>query len=77
MVSKAFKLAGVAKNTSDAGILIGDGAPGILTTYNTIDSLPLIGNTQGDMAFVDSSNRLYFYRTEGWYSIELSDSALS
>lgn len=76
MVSKAFKLAGVAKNTTVQGLLTSDGAAGIVTTYNTIDSLPMSGNTQGDVAFIDSSNKLYFYRTEGWYRIEL-DSALS
>lgn len=75
MVSKAFKLAGVAKNTTDAGLLTSNAAAGVVTTYNTVASLPMSGNTQGDMAFIDSSNKLYFYRTEGWYRIEL-DSAL-
>jgi hypothetical protein len=72
MVSKAFKLASAAKNTTAAGDL----TSGVVSTYTTINDLPLSGNTQGDIAFVDSSNKLYFYRTEGWYRIELSDSAL-
>ena len=72
MVSKAFKLASLTTNVNVAGTL----TAGVVGTYTTINDLPASGNTQGDMAFVDSSNKLYFYRTEGWYRIEL-DSALS
>lgn len=76
MVSKAFKLAGVAKNTTVQGLLTSDGAAGIVTTYNTHDSLPMSGNTVGDIAFVDSSNYLYFYKSTGWFRIVTADSAL-
>lgn len=72
MVSKAFKLAGIARSTSTDGILGGDAAPSLLTTYDTLDSLPLSGNQAGDMAFIDSDNRLYLYTGDGWYSIQLT-----
>lgn len=75
MVSKAFKLAGIAKSTSTDGILGGDAAPSLLTTYATFESLPLSGNEAGDMAFVDSSDKLYIYTGdyagEGWYPLNL------
>lgn len=77
MVSKAFKLAGVAKNTTVGGLLVADAAGGVVTTYNTHDSLPLSGNSVGDVAFVDSSNYLYFYKSTGWFRIVIADSALS
>ena len=72
MVSKAFKLAGIAKSTSTDGILGGDAAPSLLTTYATVDLLPLSGNQAGDMAFIDSDNRLFLYTGDGWYSMQLT-----
>jgi len=68
MVSKAFKLAGIAKNTSIDGILGQNAAPSLLTTYATFESLPLSGNQEGDMVYVTNSNSLYVYTDNGWYS---------
>jgi hypothetical protein len=68
MVSKAFKLAAIAKNTSIDGILGQNAAPSLLTTYATFESLPLSGNQEGDMVFVANSNSLYVYTDNGWYS---------
>lgn len=71
MVSKAFKLATIAKSTSTDGIIEGDAAPKILATYTSINLLPLSGNQSGDMAYIDSSNKLYIYTGDGWYSLTL------
>lgn len=71
MVSKAFKLAAITKSISADGILEGSAAPNLLTTYASIDLLPLSGNQAGDMAFIDSSNKLYMYTGDGWYSLAL------
>jgi hypothetical protein len=71
MVSKAFKLAGITKSISSDGIIVEDAAPNLLTTYTSINLLPLSGNQAGDMAFIDSSNKLYIYTGDGWYSLAL------
>jgi hypothetical protein len=71
MVSKAFKLAGVAKSTSTDGIIEGDATPTLIKVYPTIDSLPLSGNTVGNVSYVDSDNKLYLFTGEGWYNIAL------
>ena len=44
------------------------GAAGV-TTYTSIGDLPSSGLTSGDMAFVDSSDRLYIWTGAGWYNI--------
>ncbi len=46
---------------------------GVLTTvaYATASDLPLIGNSSGDIAFVDGLNRLFIWNGSGWYNIAL------
>ena len=39
--------------------------------YATIDDLPLSGVTEGSMALVDSTDKLYIFRDTGWYSIAI------
>ena len=48
--------------------LVGGGA---VTTYSSIDALPLSGNDAGDQAFVSENNRLYIWTGDGWYNIAL------
>jgi hypothetical protein len=40
-------------------------------TYDTISQLPLVGNTQGSLAFVSATNRLYIWNGSGWFNIAL------
>src|SRR6056300_1494890 len=42
-----------------------------VTTYATIDDLPLSNQTSGAQAFVSSTNRLYIWNGNGWYNIAL------
>lgn len=39
--------------------------------YATIDDLPLSGVTEGSMALVDSTDKLYIFSDSGWYSIAI------
>ena len=39
--------------------------------YATIDDLPLSGVTEGSMALVDSTDKLYIFSHTGWYSIAI------
>ena len=39
--------------------------------YATIDDLPLSGVTEGSMALVDSTDKLYIFSDTGWYSIAI------
>ena len=59
---------GKTESTNTDGSAIGSGSG--VTTYASINNLPLL-NTAGDMAFVDSSDRLYISNGEGWYTIGL------
>ncbi len=42
-----------------------------LQVYDTLDSLPMTGLTEGDEAFVLSNNRLYISNGSGWYNTTL------
>jgi VCBS repeat-containing protein len=42
-----------------------------VSIYDTIDNLPLTGNTAGDQAYVTAVNRFYIFNGTGWYSISL------
>ena len=42
-----------------------------VTVYATIDDLPLTGVTEGSMALVDSTDKLYIFSDTGWYSISI------
>ena len=44
---------------------------GGVTTYATIDDLPLSGQSNGAQAFVTGTNRLYIWSDSGWYNIAL------
>ena len=68
MASRNLRLAALASNVDISGAYTQ--AAGI-TVYNTAGELPLSGNEAGDMAFVDSSDKLYLYSGEGWYNIAL------
>lgn len=37
--------------------------------YNTVDDIPLTGNSIGDMAWADAANRLYIWSGNGWRSV--------
>lgn len=40
-------------------------------TYDSADLLPLVSNTSGDLAYVNSTNRLYLWNGSGWYAIAI------
>ena len=47
------------------------GGGGGVTTYATAAELPLTGNSDGDMAFVQETDRLYLSNDNGWFNIAL------
>ena len=57
-------------NSTDSEWQPADAASGV-TVYATIDDLPLTGVTEGSMALVDSTDKLYIYSDTGWYSISI------
>ena len=44
-------------------------------SYETAAELPLVGNTAGQMAFVQETNRLYLWSGTGWYNVATVTSA--
>ena len=62
---------------ADAAALESDPATGQITAvlpagvklYNNPSELPLVGNDTGQIAFVDSNNRMYIWTGSGWISI--------
>lgn len=40
-------------------------------SYSSVDDLPAAGNSQGDQAFIEGTNRLYIWNGQGWYNIAL------
>ena len=60
-------------STNGSGVLSwAAGASGAgVTVYADIDALPLSGITEGSMALVDSTDRLYIWSDTGWYNIAL------
>jgi len=56
-----------AANASNVALGTGSGG-GSTTVYDSIGVLPLSGVTEGSMAFVNSSNRMYVNNGVGWYS---------
>ena len=54
----------------------GDMSAGV-TVYATIDDLPLSGVAEGEMALVDSTDRLYIFSDLGWYNIALVNTSPS
>jgi len=57
-------------NSTDSEWQPADSSAGV-TVYATIDDLPLTGVTEGSMALVDSTDKLYIFSDAGWYSITL------
>ena len=53
-----------------------DSSAGV-TVYATINDLPLTGVTEGSMALVDSTDKLYIFSDTGWYSIALVNTSPS
>jgi hypothetical protein len=66
--TRSRKIADLLSPASVAGTLSVDGGGGV-ATYTAIGDLPSSGLTAGDMAFVDSSDRLYIWTGAGWYNI--------
>jgi len=59
---------GVWRLNVSAGSSSGGGG---VTTYATVAELPLTNNTNGDMAFVEETDRLYLSNDNGWFNIAL------
>ena len=68
MASRNLRLAELASNVDISGAYT---QPAGIPVYTTVEQLPLVGNEAGDMAFIDSSDKLYLYSGEGWYYIAL------
>ena len=45
-----------------------DNVASAITVHDSIGNLPLVGATEGNMAFVNSNSRMYIYNGTGWYS---------
>lgn len=65
MVTKARTLGSAV---SIGGVIERDGA---IVSYDTVDDLPLNGNTVGDTAYVSGFSRVYMWTGAGWFSIAL------
>lgn len=63
-------------NSSSGKFVPADSSAGV-TVYATIDDLPLTGVTEGSMALVDSTDKLYIFSDAGWYSIALVNTSPS
>ena len=56
-------------NTDNASLFVGGG--GGVTSYDTLDALPVTNLTAGDTAFVGENRRLYVSDGNGWYNAAL------
>lgn len=65
MVTKARTLGSAV---SVGGVIERDGA---IVSYDTVEDLPLSGNTVGDTAYVSGFSRVYMWTGAGWFSIAL------
>ena len=75
-MSNASLLSQLLAPGADGGLVSQDGAVSAGTkTYTTPDDLPLSGNSAGDTAFVESTDRLYIFTGTGWYEIALINTA--
>ena len=72
-VGNGVTVTGNGNSTKTITISGGGGAGS--TVYNNASSLPLSGNSDGDMAFAKDTNRLYVWNGAGWYSIALVNAA--
>jgi len=62
----SYKSTVIADTQSVAGT-----TPGAVPLYDDVSSLPYIGNSAGDRAFVKSNDRLYIWEGSGWYNVAL------
>lgn len=58
-------------NVSAGGSGGSGGSGGGVTVYATVAELPLTNNSNGDMAFVEETDRLYLSNDNGWFNIAL------
>lgn len=65
MVSKARELGSAV---SVGGVIDRNGA---IVSYDSVEDLPLNGNTIGDTAYVSGFSRVYMWTGAGWFSIAL------
>ena len=63
-------------NSTSGKFVPADSSAGV-TVYATINDLPLTGVTEGSMALVDSTDKLYIFSDTGWYSIALVNTSPS
>ena len=61
----------VQTNPTSGGVIGGGGSGQGVTVYATINDLPLVDVTEGAMALVDATDKLYIYSDTGWYSIAI------
>ena len=67
--SDIAKILGRTEAANASNTALGNGSDGgSLTVYDSIGALPLDSVTEGSMAFVNSSNRMYVNNGVGWYS---------
>ena len=67
LIAQAFSKTGVLSTTVDSAPSVNTGQVDVATPAE----LPDTGNTKGDFAFVQSTNRLYLWNGLGWYNIAL------
>ena len=67
LIAQAFSKTGVLSTVVDSAPSVNTGQLEVATSAD----LPDTGNTQGDFAFVQSTNRLYIWNGSGWYNIAL------
>ena len=52
-------------------VVTDDGKFSPVTGYSTVNDIPLVGNSTGDLAWSNSVNRLYIWSGNGWRSVAL------
>jgi hypothetical protein len=67
LIAQAFSKTGVLSTVVDSAPSVNTGQVDVATAAE----LPSTGNTQGDFAFVQATNRLYIWNGSGWYNIAL------
>jgi len=82
MASIGRKIAKFIGNVDTSGNVVSNGISssvefGGLETYDSLALLPYTGNSPGDLAFVNSNNRLYIHQGEGWYNVALINRSTS
>ena len=67
LIAQAFSKTGVLSTVVDSAPSVNTGQVDVATAAE----LPNTGNTEGDFAFVQATNRLYIWSGSGWYNIAL------